>query len=226
MAGKYYYMMALILAAVCIAGALYYAIHVTGWLNEEAVTGFLEQYRNSPWGPLFVIGAYVLAGLTFFPVTIISLAVAAVFGPLWGIVYGMTGILISGAIVFTIGEKMRGREARQFIRRYADKYDKQLKESGVAGVAMLRMVVFAPFTIFNLICGLSSVRLTDFVVGSFIGLLPGFIARAIVGDSIIPLVFNPNVTTVSYLAIGLTLWVGIILLGRKLFNGGLGLSAA
>lgn len=226
MAGKYYYILALVLAAAAVAGALYYAIHVTGWLNEEAVTAFLEKYRHSPWGAIYVIGAYVLAGLTFFPVTIISLAVAAVFGPIWGIVYGITGMLVSGTILFTIGEKLRGREARQFIKRYVDKYDKQLKESGVAGIATLRMVVFAPFTIFNLICGLSSVRFTDFVVGSFIGLLPGFIARAIVGDSIIPLIFNPNITTVSYLAIGLTLWVGIILLARKLFSGGLGLSAA
>lgn len=226
MTRKYHYIAALVLAAVIIAGTLYYAIHVTGWLNEEAVTAFLEKYRNSPWGPLYVIGAYVVAGLTFFPVTIISLAVAAVFGPLWGIVYGMAGILISGTIIFTIGEKMRGREARQFIKRYVEKYDKQLKESGVAGIATMRMVVFAPFTIINFICGLSSVRFTDFIVGSFIGILPGFIARAIVGDSIIPLLFNPNITTISYLVIGLTLWVGIILLARKLFNGGLGLSAA
>lgn len=220
MAGKYNYIILIVFTALCIAGALHYAINVTGWLDEEAVTGFLEKYRHSPWAPLYVVGAYVLAGLTFFPVTIISLAVAAVFGPFWGVIYGMTGILLSGAIIFFIGQKMRGLEARQFIKRHVDKYDKQLKESGVSGIATLRMIVFAPFTIFNLVCGISSVRFHDFIIGSLIGLLPGFIARAIVGDSIIPLIFNPNVETISYLVAGLALWVGIILLARKLFSDG------
>jgi len=201
---RYFYMAAVALVALAIAGTLYYAIEVAGWVDEEAVTAFLEKYRNSPLAPFYVIGAYVVAGLTFFPVTIISLAVAAVFGAVWGILYGMSGILISGAIIFIIGEKMRGRETRKFIKRYADKYDKQLKQSGVAGITTLRLVVFAPFSIFNLVCGLSSVRFSDFMVGTFLGLLPGFIARAIVGDSIIPLIFNPSRESLSYLGIGLT----------------------
>lgn len=219
MAGKYLYAAAIALLAIALAGFLYYAIQIAGWADEEAVTAFLEKYRNSPWAPFYVAGAYVAAGLAFFPVTIISLAVAAVFGAVWGVIYGMAGILLSAVIIFMIGDKMRGRETRQFIKKYAEKYDRQLKKSGVAGIATLRMVVFAPFTIFNIICGLSSIRFSDFLLGSFIGLLPGFIARAIVGDSIIPLIFNPSVESASYLMIGLTLWVGIILLSRKIFNG-------
>lgn len=221
MEGKYLYGALIALFAVCVAGGLYYAIEVAGWVDEDAVTAFLEKYRSSPWAPLYVVGAYVLAGLTFFPVTIISLAIAAVFGPVWSVLYGITGMLVSGSIVFAIGQKMRGREARQFIKRHIEKYDKKLKESGAAGITTLRMVVFAPFTIFNLVCGISSVRYVDFAIGTFLGLLPGFIVRAIVGDSILPLIFNPSIESVSYMAIGLTLWIGLILLARKLSGGAL-----
>ncbi len=200
---------------LAIGGFLYYAIDVAGWVNEESVTAFLNKYRHSPWAPLYVIGAYILAGITFFPVTIISLAVAAVFGPLWGIVYGMSGILLSASLLFALGQAMRGRKIEKIVGRTALKYDRQLGESGIRSVIILRLVLFAPFSLFNLVGGLSSVKYSDFAVGTLLGLLPGFIARAIVGDSIIPLLFNPTLESAVYLVGGLTLWAFLIFFSHR-----------
>lgn len=207
-----------IVVAAALSGLLYYVIEVKEWLSEEAVSAFLADYRADSWAPLFVIGAYILAGLTFFPATILSLAVAAVFGPIKGIVYGLSGTLLSASLIFFIGQKLRGRKLNKFIHRHIHQYDRQLERSGIVGVTTLRLIVFAPFSLFNIVMGISSVRYTDFIVGTFLGLLPGFVARAIVGDSILPLIFQPTWQNVSYLMAGITLWVFIILLSRKLMG--------
>ena len=59
------------------------------------------------------------------------------------------------------------------------------RERGVLTIITLRIVPVAPFTVINIIAGISEIRLRDFAIGSFIGMVPGVMAISLLADRII-----------------------------------------
>jgi uncharacterized membrane protein YdjX (TVP38/TMEM64 family) len=51
-------------------------------------------------------------------------------------------------------------------------------------VALLRLVPLAPFTVVNIVAGVSEVRLGDFLLGSALGLLPGIAFATLFGHQL------------------------------------------
>ena len=51
-------------------------------------------------------------------------------------------------------------------------------------VALLRLVPLAPFTIVNIVAGVSEVRLAHFVIGSGLGLSPGIALTTLLGTQL------------------------------------------
>lgn len=202
------------------AGYYFYPdiMRYAGQFDAQGVADLLKKVRGSFWAPFYVVLIYVAAGMVFFPVTIISLGVAAAFGPWLGILYGMLGALTSASLTFWIGNTSRGQWLYKLIpARIIKKFDHKLKKGGISTAAILRMVIFAPFSLFNLVMGVSKVKFQDFFAGTILGMLPGFIARAFVGGSLMSLLINPSTKDIAYLSGGLMLWLALVL-GTKVIS--------
>lgn len=181
------------------------------WFSPETIKPFLETARNSEWGFAAVVAIYVIGGFVLFPVTVLSLVTAAVFGKLWGPVYAMAGALASGAVVYGIGHCAGTMGVRGLLGRRAQKIDKLFEKAGILGVAAIRFLPVAPYSIVNLAAGISSVSFFDFMLGSFLGFLPMFIIKGFVGDSLLQVLLEPKKETIMYLALGLVLWLALII---------------
>ncbi|RLT88379.1 MULTISPECIES: VTT domain-containing protein [unclassified Ketobacter] len=199
---------------VLLAGVVLAANHYISWFNSENLSAFLEQARGTSMALPTVLILYVVGGLFFFPVTVMSLAVAAVFGPIWGPIYGMSGALTSAAVMFWGGEKLGDRGLRKLGGHKVQKVDEAFSKSGVIGVATIRLLPIAPYSLVNLVAGISSIKLLPFLLGTFLGMLPPMIAKGLVGDSLSDLATNPSTRSITYLAIGILIWVGVIVLSR------------
>ncbi|MEC8451814.1 MAG: VTT domain-containing protein, partial [Pseudomonadota bacterium] len=92
----------------------------------------------------------------------------------------------------------------------------KLKRSGIVGVAAIRMLPIAPFSLVNLVAGISSISIFQFLIGTFLGMFPPMIAKGLVGDSIAQIWQNPSVETISYLVGGIILW-GLMIWGSQKF---------
>lgn len=198
------------------AGLLFWASQSIEWLSSESISAFLEKSRGTYFALPTVLLVYVIGGLLFFPVTVLSLAVAAIFGPIWGPIYGIMGALLSSAILFAIGKVAGNAGLRKMGGPKVATIDEKLKRSGIVGVAAIRMLPVAPFSLVNLVAGISSVGIVQFLVGTFLGMFPPMIAKGLVGDSIAQIWQNPSVATISYLAIGIVLW-GLLIWGSQKF---------
>ena len=198
------------------AGLLFWASQSIEWLSSESISAFLEKSRGTYFALPTVLLVYVVGGLLFFPVTVLSLAVAAIFGPIWGPVYGIMGALLSSAILFAIGKIAGNSGLRKMGGPKVATIDEKLKRSGIVGVAAIRMLPVAPFSLVNLVAGISSIGIVQFLVGTFLGMFPPMIAKGLVGDSIAQIWQNPSVATISYLAIGIVLW-GLLIWGSQKF---------
>ncbi len=197
--------------AVSVIATLFFVFQDVEHLRDM-VRELLETARSTGWSYPIVLGLYLLSSVVMFPIIVMNLATAMVFGPVWGFLYAMSGSLLSATVFFYIGRFGRDKGLKKLLSGpRLSKIDSKLKDSGVIGIAILRLIPMAPFGIFNMAAGITSVRFIDYIAGTFIGFLPGGVARAVVGDSLVQLFLNPSQKTAIYLGCGIALWLTIIL---------------
>jgi phospholipase D1/2 len=124
-----------------------------------------------------------------------------VFGPWLGFFGGLCGALLSAALTFWIGRRARRGRIRQLVGPRLNRISRSLTRSGVRGVIAVRLLPVASFTAVNLVAGASRLRPWEFLVGTFIGLLPGFIALSILGNRIEVALRSPSVGNVILLVL-------------------------
>ena len=203
-----------VMVIAALAAALVVASHFIPWLSTDNINAFLEESRGTYFALPTVLMVYVVGGFFFFPVTVMSLAVSAIFGPIWGPLYGILGALLSSASMFGVGKVAGNAGLRKIGGPKVEAVDAKLKTSGIVGVAAIRMLPIAPFSLVNLVAGISSIGLMQFLVGTFLGMFPPMIAKGLVGDSITQIFRNPSPETISYLVGGIVLW-GLMIWGSQ-----------
>ena len=203
-----YAAIAVVIAAFCATG-----FFLTQDIEElrNTIQEVLTKAQGSEWSFPIVLGLYVLSSAVMFPIIVMNFATAIVFGPLWGFVYAICGTLLSASVFFFIGRFGRERGLKRLLEGKKLSYlDKRFSEAGVLGIAAFRLVPTAPFGIFNMAAGVTSVTFLDYFAGTFIAFWPGGIARAVVGKSLLDLVMNPSLKSVIYLGCGVVLWAAIV----------------
>ena len=158
---------------------------------------------------MLVLAVFVVGGAVAFPVTILILATGAVFGPWLGLFYSATGAVASALAMYFVGSRF-GQEAlgRLLGRRWKHMLDR-VRYRGLLTVVALRALPVAPFTLVNLAAGASAIRLADFILGTLIGMVPGLVAMAVLGDRLTSLLAHPSVGNVALLVLCVALWVGL-----------------
>ena len=152
---------------------------------------------------------FVLAGAIVFPLNILILTTAAVFGPWLGILYGGAGTVSSGLVMFLIGSRL-GREA--LYRMLGERWRHGLegvRKRGLLAVVTFRLLPIAPFTLVNLAAGASGIRFVDFLVGTLIGMLPGLVLLSVMGDRIIRILAEPSAGDIAILVLCVAALIGL-----------------
>jgi uncharacterized membrane protein YdjX (TVP38/TMEM64 family) len=81
----------------------------------------------------------------------------------------------------------------------------------VLTIITLRIVPVAPFTVINIIAGISDIRLRDFAIGNLIGMIPGVAAIAFLADRIVASLRDPSATSIIILiAVIIVLMLGLV----------------
>ena len=132
-------------------------------------------------GPVIFMSVYAIATVFFMPGSVLTLAGGAIFGPVLGTFYNLTGATLGATLAFVISRYL----ASDWAERKAGGRLKQLKE-GVEGegwrfVAFVRLVPLFPFNLLNYALGLTRIKLSHYVIASYLCMLPGAIAFTYLG---------------------------------------------
>ena len=175
--------------------------------SPEAAGDVLATVAQSYWAPLAVLGVFLVGGLVAFPVTILIAATAASFGPWLGFTYALVGAMASALVTYGIGA-MVGRDALQSMlgRRLTDIRNK-IARQGVLAVAAIRLVPVAPFTLVNLVAGASGIRLSHYLAGTALGLLPGLVLMSLLGSQIMRILTSPHPLELLIFAALIAIWI-------------------
>jgi uncharacterized membrane protein YdjX (TVP38/TMEM64 family) len=104
------------------------------------------------------------------------------FGPWKGLAYAMTGVIVAGIFGYLIGRLFHRDTARRLAGPRLGRVTALVKRRGIVAVALVRVVPIAPYLVVNVVMGAMRIRFIDFVVGTFLGMLPGALAATVLSD--------------------------------------------
>src|SRR5262249_4842428 len=145
--------------------------------------GALEQelQRFGPWAPILFIGLYALSTVLFVPGSALTVAGGVLFGPIWGALWSLTGATFGATLAFAtaryIASDWVSRRAGERLARLI----RGVEEEGWRFVAFVRLVPLFPFNLVNYAFGLTQIRLGEYVLASFVCMVPGAIAYTYLG---------------------------------------------
>lgn len=151
--------------------------------RDRIDTAALEQWVGGFGlaGPLVFMAIYALGTVLFLPGSVLTLTGGALFGPLWGTLYNLTGATLGATLAFLVARYL----AADWAERHSGGRIKQIKQGvedeGWRFVAFVRLVPLFPFNALNYALGLTRIRLWHYVLTSYLCMLPGAIAYTYLG---------------------------------------------
>lgn len=168
-----------IVLALVLAGGIALAYAYRDLLDTQALERWVREAGTT--APLLFMAVYALGTVLFFPGSVLTLAGGAIFGPVWGTVYNLTGATIGAVIAFLaaryLAQEWVTRRSGGFLKKLLDGVDAE----GWKFVAFVRLVPLFPFNLLNYALGLTRIGLWHYVLASYAFMLPGAIAYTYLG---------------------------------------------
>lgn len=148
-------------------------------LSAETLEQWVTDFGAA--GPLVFMLIYALGTVLFMPGSVITLAGGALFGPVWGTLYNLTGATLGATLAFLMARYL----AASWVEQKSGGRVRQLKNGveaeGWRFVAFVRLVPLFPFNVLNYALGLTRIRLSHYVLASYLCMLPGALAYTYLG---------------------------------------------
>ncbi len=152
------------------------------WRDQFDVAA-LEQWvgESGATAPLLFMLIYAVGAVFFLPGSALTLAGGALFGPVLGTFYSLTGATLGAVMAFLVARYL----ASDWVANKAGGRMKQLisgvESEGWRFVAFVRLVPLFPFNLLNYALGLTRIRFTHYLIATYICMLPGAFAFTYLG---------------------------------------------
>jgi len=138
-----------------------------------------------PIGPVLYVLIYSIAPTFFFPSWVLTVSGGMVFGPLWGMMLTLIGATMGATVAFTVARTLgRGTIARVLKGQFKE-LDDEAGANGFKVIFLLRLIPLVPFDVLDYMAGLSKIKIRDFILGTFLGIIPGTFAYVYLGTSLV-----------------------------------------
>jgi uncharacterized membrane protein YdjX (TVP38/TMEM64 family) len=165
------------------------AIAAVAWspaLNQatRSVLQFVESLGF--WGPLFYIAIYVVACVLCLPGSLLTIGAGFLFGLVLGTFTVSIGSTLGAGAAFLLARTL----LRDWVTRAVSHrpefqaIDAAVAKEGFKVVLLTRLSPVLPFNLLNFAFGLTKVSLRDYLLASWIGMLPGAVLYTYIGTTI------------------------------------------
>ena len=204
------------LALVTVLVAAIAALKISGagaWLEPQRLQEWMASYGY--WAPFIYILLYTAAPALFMPGLPLTILGGMLFGPVWGVVYTITGATSGACVAFLVaryvgrdwvGSKMTGPRWQ--------KLDADVAHHGWKIVALTRLIPLFPFNLLNYAFGVTRVSFFHYAVTSFICMLPATIAYVSLSSSVGQLL-KGEISMEFGIGVGLVVLLSLLPLGWR-----------
>jgi uncharacterized membrane protein YdjX (TVP38/TMEM64 family) len=211
-----------ILIVVLVTAALAAAWRYTPlseYLTGQRINGWARAMRQTAWAPVLMIIAYTPAAFVMFPRPVLTLLTVIAFGPWLGFVYGMAGILVAALATYYVGRLLPERTVQRLAGDKLDDVIKALRRNGLMAMLAVRVIPVAPFAVEGLIAGAVPIKVWQYTLGTFLGMLPGVLATSVFGSQISAALEDPSTINWWIVAAVIAAMIALIWFVRRWFAG-------
>ena len=166
--------------------ALWLVLIVGFWIYAQSrgegvlalIGGWLEAIAENSWGPLVLLGIFMLRPLLLLPITILNAFAGFLFGPVLGLVYAVLATLLSSAIAYGVARFLRV-EPKEGSSSFIENLRSRSFETVLTG-----RLIFLPGDLINYAAGFLRISFVAFMLATAIGGLPGLMVSVLAGASI------------------------------------------
>jgi uncharacterized membrane protein YdjX (TVP38/TMEM64 family) len=172
-----------LLVVAGLAGTIIWvALHrglLRGLLQPAELQSALARFGSA--APILFVAMYAIATVLFAPGAILTLAGGALFGPFWGTLWNLIGATCGAAIAFLIARYLGADWVAMRAGERMARLVRGVEQEGWRFVAFVRLVPLFPFNLMNYAFGLTRIGLGEYVLASFVCMMPGAVAYTYLG---------------------------------------------
>ncbi|MCX5806103.1 MAG: VTT domain-containing protein [Proteobacteria bacterium] len=174
---------------------------VSRYLEQQALRTWIGSYGSL--APIVYMLVYTIAPAFFLPGLPITIVGGILFGPLWGVVYTITGSTAGACVAFLVSRYLASEwvEGKLKSPRWR-RLDQGVEKHGWKVVAFTRLIPLFPFNLLNYAFGLTKIGFRQYAVTTFFCMLPACIAFIVFSSSLLDLIRG---------RISLTFVIGLVL---------------
>jgi len=133
------------------------------------------------------------------PGQVVALVAGYLFGPVYGTIYSLTGVLIGSAVAFSLAK----RYGRSFVERVIadeviDRFDAFVERVGVPGLFAFVIIPGLPDDAICFLSGLTTWRLRTFIAVIAVGRLPAYVITVYAGGEFAGGRFRTGIALVAF----------------------------
>lgn len=186
-------------------------------VHASAVLSALQTMGRGSMGLVMLLGGYIVGGFLVIPIVLLIVVTIVAFGPLLGAPAAMAGSLVSALLLFMLGRTLGRYRVRRFIGHRVSQVSRRLAERGLWGIFMVRLLPIAPFSMVNLVAGVTPLSLRNFILGTVLGMTPGILVTSLFVDRLENAVREPS--PLAFGVLGMLVagaWVCVWYLSRRM----------
>jgi phospholipase D1/2 len=196
-----YWLIASAFVVLALAAMAWRLTPLSEWLAFDRLVDIGVAMREHPWAPLAIMLIFVVAGVVLFPLSVLIVVMAIVYGPVLGPIYTLIGAALSATVTFWIGRKLGRETVRKLAGRRLNDLSRALAKRGILAVVVARLLPIGPYSIVNVVAGASHIAWHNFLLGTVIGLAPGVVTTSVFIDRTIAAIREPSAGTFALLAL-------------------------
>jgi uncharacterized membrane protein YdjX (TVP38/TMEM64 family) len=134
---------------------------------------------------VFILLQFLQVVFAPIPGQIVALAAGYLFGPLFGTIYSLVGVLAGSAVAFMLAKRFgRGFVEGLLHEEVMARFDGFVEDIGLPGLLAFVLVPGLPDDAICFLAGLTKWRLRTFLVAITIGRLPAYVVTVYAGDEL------------------------------------------
>lgn len=136
------------------------------------------------FAPMIYVLCFAILPIFLFPVPVLAVVAGAAFGLFAGSLYTIIGAMINSVLMFYIARFLGFRAVSDFTQNSKSKILKTLGEPGgkFSLILILRLMPLVPYNALNYACGVMNVSLREYVVATFVGIVPATFIMVNLGE--------------------------------------------
>ncbi|MEI7512901.1 MAG: VTT domain-containing protein [Candidatus Uhrbacteria bacterium] len=172
-----------LVAYVIVIVGVYVAMNIAG-VHFNQLPEVMRQLISHAgvFGPFLLILFYIISTIIPFPTAALAALGGALFGPWLGATLVVIGVNTAACISFWMARYLGRHFVSENERGWVKKYDDTLSSQGFYAVLAMR-VLFFPFDVVSIGCGLTRMSYREYALGTFLGSLPTAISFVVLGQS-------------------------------------------